>query len=426
MNILIVFPAWKKLDRQHEFHLPPHGVLCFAAQIPPEHHVTFIDDNLQEVPVEDSFDLVAISTLLTCQLPRAFQIADHFRNRKIPVIFGGIATMLHADDIQPHADSVFLGEAEGRFHTVLEDLQRGELKPRYDFMWDYPDTASIPPARREILDRSLYNYRGVQMVDLVHASRGCQFNCFPCCQGYLGGKQFRPRPIENVIAEMEAIPNNRLFIVDNSLAHNKEWLLELFRAMKPLKKKWVSHPILDDDEVLAAAAEAGAWYVYQAIFNTSDVIRNRIRRLKEHGIGIEGTIILGTDDHDEDFIKRLVDFLLEMDLDVAEFTIMTPFAHSPIRHQLEKENRIFDYDFAHYTCDRVVFQPARMSPDKLQEMYYYAWDTFYGSAGYELRMGRLFQRVIQREIEDGTFRRYEPRKPRKFLKKKASTTSVED
>ena len=99
---------------------------------------------------------------------------------------------------------------------------------------------------------------------------------------------------------MESIPNNRLFIVDNSLAQDKGWLRELFTAMIPLKKNWVSHPILDDDEILDLAAEAGCWYVYQAIFDTSDVIRNRIQRLKDHGIGVEGTIILGTDDQDED------------------------------------------------------------------------------------------------------------------------------
>ena len=81
-----------------------------------------------------------------------------------------------------------------------------------------------------------------------------------------------------VIEEMASIPNNRLFIVDNSLAQDREWLVDLFTAMIPLKKKWVSHPILDDDKFLDLAAEAGSWYVYQAIFDTSDVIRNRIKQ----------------------------------------------------------------------------------------------------------------------------------------------------
>ena len=256
------------------------------------------------------------------------------------------------------------------------------------------------------------------MLDLVHASRGCKFDCFPCCTGFLGGKKFRPRPIDKVIEEMEAIQNNRLFIVDNSLAQDREWLIDLFTAMAPLKKKWVSHPILDDEKVLKLAADAGAWYVYQAVFDTSDVIRDRIRRFKDHGIGVEGTIILGTDDQTEDDIKRLVDFLMEVELDIAEFTILTPFPHSPIRQQLETEGRILSNNWQDYSADKVVFQPRNMTPEKLQELYYYAWDTFYADGGHQLKMGELFKQVIRREMDDGTYRRYNPKKRRAFPQKK--------
>jgi len=265
-----------------------------------------------------------------------------------------------------------------------------------------------------LLHRPDYTYRGVQMVDLVHASRGCRFNCFPCCVGYLGGKVHRPRPIDAVVAEIESIPNNRLFLVDNSLSQDPRWLKDLFTALAPLKRKWISHPILYDDEILDLAARAGCWYVYQAVFDTSAVIRERIRRLKDHGIGVEGTVILGMDDHDETSIKRPVEFLIENALDVAEFTILTPFPHSPIRAQLEAEGRILSNNWADYTCDRVVFQPKQLDPDRLQELYYYAWDTFYADGGYQRRMGNLLKRVIEREMADGTYRRYDPRQPRRF------------
>ncbi|HWS15199.1 MAG TPA: radical SAM protein [Candidatus Methylomirabilis sp.] len=412
----MIYPAWRKLERQTEFHLPPHGPVVFAATVPPEVELTFIDENLQEIDFAASCDLVGLSVMLTCQLPRAFEIARRYRERGVPVVFGGIATMLHAEEVATHADSVFLGEAEGRFAGVLEDLTAGRLRRVYDYMDDPPDAERIGTARREILAHDRYNYRGVQMLDLVHASRGCRFNCFPCCTGFLGGKTFRPRPISKVIEEMESIRNNRLFLVDNSLAQDRDWLIELFTAMRPLKKKWVSHPILDDDRVLRLAADAGAWYVYQAVFDTSDLIRNRIRRLKDHGIAVEGTILLGMDEHDEDFIKRLVDFLLEMELDVAEFTILTPFPHSPCRTVFAAENRLFRNGWGDYTADRVVFRPRRMTPEKLQEMYHYAWDTFYAGSGHQLKMGNLFGKVIRREMEDGTYYRYNPRRKRSFTK----------
>ncbi len=416
MNMELIYPRWPKLDRQTEFHLPPHGPVVFAAAVAADVDIKFTDENLQQIDYDADCDLVGISTMLSSQLPRAFEIAREFRQRGKTVIFGGISTMLHAEEVQQHADSVFLGEVEGRFGQVVEDFKRGELKPVYDYMHNPPDINLIGTAKRDILDRELYNYRGVQMLDLVHASRGCKFDCFPCCTGFLGGKNFRPRPIDKVIEEMEAIQNNRLFIVDNSLAQDRQWLIDLFKEMAPLKKKWVSHPILDDDEVLKLAADAGAWYVYQAVFDTSDTIRNRIKRLKDYGIGIEGTIILGTDDQTEDDIKRLVDFLIEVEMDVAEFTIMTPFPHSPVRRQMEKEGRILSNDWINYTADKVVFQPKQMSPEKLQELYYYAWDTFNAGSGHQLKMGELFKQVIRKEMDDGTYHRYNPRKRRLFKK----------
>ena len=419
MKMELIYPRWPKLDRQTEFHLPPHGPVVFAAALPERVEVNFTDDNLQTVNYDAECDLVAISTMLTSQLPRAFEIAKEFRQRGKKVMFGGISTMLHADEVKTHADSVFLGEVEGRLEEVISDFEQGKLKPVYNYMQMHPDIGLVGTARREILDRERYNYRGVQMLDLVHASRGCKFNCYPCCTGFLGGTSFRPRPIDKVIEELDAIKNNRLFIVDNSLAQDKQWLLDLFKEMIPLKKKWVSHPILDDPDVLKLAAESGAWYVYQAVFDTSDVIRDRVKRLKDHGIGVEGTILLGTDDQSADDIKRLVDFLIEIELDVAEFTIMTPFPHSPVSRQLHLEGRVLSSDWSKYTADQVVFQPKQMTPEKLQEMYHYAWDTFNADSGHQIKMGKLFERVIRREIEDGTYRRYEPQKRRQFKPKMA-------
>ena len=56
------------------------------------------------------------------------------------------------------------------------------------------------------------------------------------------------------------------------MAQDKEWEKELFRMMKPFKKNWCSHTIDDDPEILDLAAQAGAWYVYQAVLDDSDFI----------------------------------------------------------------------------------------------------------------------------------------------------------
>lgn len=404
MRFKLIYPKWRKLAGQTEFHLPPHGPIVFAATLPDEVIVDFVDENVAAIDFDDSPDLVGISMMLTAQVKRGWEIADRFRSRGIPVIFGGIATMLHAEETAAHADSVFLGEAEGRMEAVIADFKNGRLKARYDYLHDFPPIESVGPARRSILDRDLYYYKGVQMVDLVHASRGCRFNCYPCCVNYLGGRSFRPRPIDRVIEELAGIDNNRLFMVDNSLAQDKKWEMDLFREMIPLKKKWCCHPIEDDDEVLDLAARAGAWYVYQAIFDDSDFIRNRIKRYKDHGIAVEGTILLGLDTHTEDYIRRLIDSLLEVELDLAEITVLTPFPHTRAFEDLHREGRILSYDWNDYTCDRVVFQPKHISPERLQELYHLAWETFYREEPQNYKMFRLFKKVIAKEKADNTFR----------------------
>jgi radical SAM superfamily enzyme YgiQ (UPF0313 family) len=404
MKFRLIYPRWKKLDRQTEFHLPPHGPVVFAAALPPEWEVEFIDENVEELPADGAPDVVGISMMLTSQVKRGWEIADDYRRRGIKVICGGIGTMLHAEEAMRHADAVFLGEAEGRMEQVLADWQNGSLKPLYDYFGDHPATELIGPARRDILRRELYNYKGIQMVDLIHASRGCRFNCYPCCVSYLGGRQFRPRPVDQVIAEMAGIDNNRLFIVDNSLAQDKQWEIDLFREMIPLKKKWCCHPIEEDDEVLDLAAQAGAWYVYQAVFDTSDHIRRRIERYHDHGIAVEGTVLLGLDQHTEDGIRRLVDFIMEVGLDLAEFTILTPFPHTRTFEDLEREKRILTYDWDAYTADQVVFRPRQMSPERLQELYAYAWESFYRDEPQNYKMFKLFKKVVEREKADGTFR----------------------
>ena len=404
MKFLLIYPKWPKLDRQTEFHLPPHGPVVFAATLPPDVEVVFVDENVQALDFDQPVDFVGISVMLTVQITRAWQIADTFRNRGVKVIFGGIAAMLHAEETMAHADAVFLGEAEGRMEGVFADFRNGALKPVYDFLDDRPPIESVGPARRSILKRELYNYRGIQMVDLVHASRGCRYNCYPCAVAYLGGRQFRPRPIERAIEEMAGIDNNRLFLVDNSLAQDTRWEMELFREMIPLKKKWVSHPIEDQPEVLELAAQAGAWYVYQAVFDTSDYIRDRIRRYHDYGIAVEGTILLGMDDHTEDGIRRLIDFLMEIELDLAEFTVLTPFPHTPAWADLKRENRILSFDWNDYSADTVVYQPRHMAPERLQELLQYAWDTFYARESQPIKMFKLFQRVVRKEMEDNTFR----------------------
>lgn len=403
MKFKLIYPRWEKLEGQTIFNLPPHGPVVMAAAIPEDIDVDFTDENVEELIIDETPDLVGISMMLTTQVKRGWAIADAYRKMGKKVIFGGISTMLHAEETLQHADAIFLGEAEGRLEQVFNDFRANDLKKVYNYMASPPDMSLVGPARRSILKSDLYYHKGYRMVDLFHASRGCVFDCYPCAVRYLGGRGFRPRPIDKVVEELSQMDNNRLFIVDNSLSLDTEWEKDLFRAMIPLKKKWVSHTIEDKDEVLDLAAQAGAWYVYQAIFNTSDYIRNRVKQYHDYGIGVEGTILLGMDNQTEDDIRRLIDFLLEINLDLAEFTVLVPFPHTKAHSDLTKQGRIFDTNWDNYNAGKVVYQPKHMSPERLMELYHFAWETFYKDAPQTQKMFNLLQKVTDKEILDGTY-----------------------
>lgn len=404
MKFKLIYPRWNKLPGQTTFNLPPHGPVVFAACLPSFVEVSFVDENVETINFDEECDFVGISMMLSTQVRRGWAIADEYKLRGKKVIFGGISTMLHAEETLEHADSIFLGEAEGRMENVINDFINNKLQKVYNYLSTPADINIVGTARRDLYKRELYNHKGVQMVDLFHASRGCRFSCYPCAVSYLGGRKFRARPIEKAIEELENIDNNRLFIVDNSLAQDTEWEMQLFKEMIPLKKKWISHTIEDNDKVLDLAAQAGAWYVYQAVYDTSDYIKQRIKKYHDYGIGVEGTILLGLDNQTEYDMLKLIDFLLEINLDLAEFTILAPFPHTKAYDDLYRQGRIFDKNWDNYNAGQVVYEPKHVTAERLQDIYEYAWKTFYKNETQEEKMFKLFTNVMLREMQDGTYR----------------------
>jgi hypothetical protein len=285
MKVKLISPRWEKLPFQTPFNLAPLGLPTVAGHFPPEWEVELVDENVDPLALDDAPDWVGISLLLTAQACRGFEIADAYRARGIPVVMGGIHAALMPEQAAEHADAVVDGEVEGVWEELRADLEKGELKKRYSPR-EYPSLDDVPRARRDLLNRPRYEVRGVKMFDLVQATRGCTYNCYPCCVPKLRGTAHRLRPVADVIDEVRKIDNDRFFFVDNCLRQSDDYQRELFTALQDLKLAWVAHPISEEEDILRLAREAGAWYIYQAIDRISDTIRDRIRRFHDHGIGV--------------------------------------------------------------------------------------------------------------------------------------------
>ncbi|MDH3360465.1 MAG: radical SAM protein, partial [Desulfobulbaceae bacterium] len=89
-KVILVYPKWNKIPEQTEFHLPPHGPVCVAASMPEQYELRFIDENVDEIDFDAPTDLVMLSMMLTCQIPRGKEIAAKYRAQGVKVICGGI------------------------------------------------------------------------------------------------------------------------------------------------------------------------------------------------------------------------------------------------------------------------------------------------------------------------------------------------
>jgi len=388
VKVHFIFPKWPKLEGQNPFDLPPLGPIQAAACLPVGVEASFTNENVAPVDFDQPCDLVGLSVLLACQIPRTVELADAFRSRGKKVVLGGIQPTIAPEMAKGHADSVVVGEAEGLLAKLITDLEHGRLAPRYDRR-DLPAPEEIPVPRRDLHDKARhYTYRGWELVDLIQTSRGCRFNCYPCSENRLKHGIHRILPHERVIEDIDRC-SRRLYITDDSLEQDKEYTRRLIGSLKGKGKRIVSHSLPPDPEILTLAREAGWWYVYLAVLRPSENLRRRAKMYHEHGIKVQGTIMLGLDEHSEEDALGLVDFSKEIGLDLAEFTVLTPFPYCRAGDQMEAEGRILTRDWSKYNAGNVVFQPKQMSPERLQEIYHEAWSSYYRDEPQALHMSRL-------------------------------------
>lgn len=349
-----------------------------AALVSPEHEVRIVDENVD--PIDYDWPDVAGITTMTQVAPRAYAIADEFRRRGKKVILGGVHLSLLPEEGLAHADAVVVGEAEGVINEVLEDLAAGRSRGIYRRA-EKPDLVGMPIPRHDLVDISKY-------IDIpkVETSRGCPFNCNFCSTTPMFGNRMRYRPVEEVVEEIKKIKAEFVFFTDNNIVGNPKYAKELFKALIPLKISWISQGSLNlahDLELLKLAARSGCIgmligfeslgsRVIEAIGKKVNKVSEYARdvwRLHKHGIGIIGCFVFGFDEDDESVFDRTVEFVKKVNIDVPQFTILTPYPGTALREQLEKEGRIFHSQWDKYDVGHVVFRPAKMTAEALLNNY---------------------------------------------------------
>jgi radical SAM superfamily enzyme YgiQ (UPF0313 family) len=371
-----------------------------AAHADDRFDVFILDENVEEFDFSSvKSDLVGIS-LMTSTARRGYEIADAFRLRGVKVVLGGMHVYFLQDEALAHADSIVIGEAEYAWNDLLDDFLAGKLARTYHAE-KLHDLVGLPRPRRDLLKPGAYSFSNV-----VETSRGCPNRCNYCAVTEFWGSRFRLRPVEEVIDEIKALPPGNLLFIDDNMFGNSERSKELFRAMLPLKRRWVGQGDLRlsrDPELLELAARSGCKWLFmgfettnaenlkalgKARLNRAADYEKSIATIHNSGIKILGSFMFGLDHDDPGVFARTLDFCIENHLECANFYIMTPLPGTKLFEDMKQQDRIEHFDWSRYDANHVVIKPALMSQKQLLEGYIRTYRSFYSTCSIAKRAFR--------------------------------------
>ena len=376
------------------WQMEPLPAATLAGLTPGDVEVSFHDDRMEPIPFDAPADLAAVS-VETYTAKRSYQIATEYRRRGVPVVMGGFHAALCPDEVGKFADAVVVGEAETVWPEVLDDARAGKLRRRYE-------AAGRPPLAGLRPDRSIFRGKRYLNVGLVEAGRGCHFKCDFCAVTKVFDATQTRRPPGEIVEEIKRVRRDfgrkLIFFVDDNITSNLDQAKDFFRALIPLKVRWVSQSSINaahDEEFLGLLKASGCMGVligFESVDPKNLASMNKrfntmrggfdaaLANLRQFGIRVYGTFVFGYDFDTPKTFEETVAFAKRQGLYIAAFNHLTPFPGTPLYDRLGREGRLRYEKWwldDRYGYNEIPFTPRSMSPAELRERCVAARRSFY-------------------------------------------------
>lgn len=401
MKLTIIQPAIGKKDEKNyvrTWQMEPLAPAIIASLTPLDVELVFYDDRIENIPYDEKTDLVAMP-VETFTAKRAYIIASKFREREIPVILGGIHPTLAPEEAIQFADSVVVGEVEGIWSNVIDDFRKNNLKEIYHS--EKTNLEGIKP------NRHIFEGKNYLPLALVETGRGCVFSCDFCSIYAAHNKTHRRRPIQDIVDEIKSLKQKNVFLVDDNITANVTAAKELFRALKPLKIKWISQStvnIAHDDELLKLMVDAGCVGLligFESLSPENLKLMNKswnislqdyhsaLKKIRNHGLVLYGAFIFGYDYDSEKTFNDVLKFAIQEKFFIAAFNYIMPFPKTPLYKRFEEEGMLV-YDkwwlSEQYHFGDVAFKPKSMTTKELEDRIHNIRKKFYSFPAMMRRM----------------------------------------
>ena len=361
----------------------------------------------------------------------------------VPVVLGGphVSVLPEESCEKPYVDIVVRGEGEDSWIDICKRLERFlQDQPAYcseaffhpeneifahcfgityrtsdGQIHNNPDRASIadldglpwPAYHLFKMDRYTNLQPATDHVDgarsfSIMTSRGCPYRCTFCSQSIMPIK-WRSRSPENVIAEwrhlVEDMGAQEIGILDDSANIRVKRMDELGRALIENNLNhvpWIFvngiRANLASKELLMLLKTAGLKRVAFGVETGDedillsidkkvdhDTIRQAFKNAKDVGLETIAFLIIGLPGETRETMQRTIDFAIELDPLIANFSMMTPYPGTKVYEIVKRQGRFLINDWEDYVFfeQQARYEMGDMTAELVAEMYRKAYRQFY-------------------------------------------------
>jgi radical SAM superfamily enzyme YgiQ (UPF0313 family) len=388
-----------------------------------------VDETLEPLDPNaiQSGDAVGIG-IHTANALRGYEIGKMARERGAFVIFGGIHATLYPEEAIElgGAHSVVKGDGDVAWPRVLKDCEKGAPLPLY--AGGQIEASEFLPARWDLIPRNRYMWASVQTV------RGCPKHCSFCSVWKTDGQRPRQRTADVVIEEIVqlrrlgfrfiALADDNFYpvtLTDLDLATKQKNVTRLneLNAIRAERFELMARLAqLPDDMVfftqitmeaaedtifldamkaarikgalvgVEAVTPAGLKDIYKDFNLSGDVLIERLKTFKRHGVHVLGSFIFGLPSDRPETFDATAAAAISAELTFAQFVTLSPYPGTVDFARWEKQLGDDPPKIAGVPLTRrwLIPQAQRpkvyaphpvMTPDEIRSRTQAVWDRFY-------------------------------------------------
>ncbi|TFG05402.1 MAG: radical SAM protein [Promethearchaeota archaeon] len=423
-RILLIYPNYKTVGWEYYgLDFPPINLTYIAAyleDLPVE--VAILDakvNNLNSKQLKNQIqkfnpDLIGISVFVSAAINVCNQYAEIAKevNPNCTVVFGGRHPTWEPDETLSKKEVDILIRGEGEL-TLRELIQTGTPQNVRGISYKLDGEIIHNPERplldikkirfpaRHLVKNNHYKMMTVRL-ETVETSRGCPYTCTFCTTHKFNNGLWRPRPVEKIIQELKIISQNRkitdIFFVDDNLTANTKRIQTLCKRIIECKTTHEMNDfkffaqirvdsIVSSPEMVKMMAKAGFWVVFIGIEGVSEKKLQSVRKgfsfnkvlqalklLHENNMIVIGNLIIGLDlDETEEALKKEIQFMKTVDIDIISYVLLTPFPGSDTLKEFEEQGLIITKDWSKYTVFEPVIRTHALTPQQLAQLLNYSF-----------------------------------------------------